>query len=138
MRLERALSFFDVRYRLGGGWVYSIPAAPVWKPVLNNWQLSGTICLTTAAFSDPAPFTFGDAGRDIIPGRGNEVIDLALHRRFIVAEGKSVEFRWETFNTLNHPNLGIPGRYPDFGPFFGKAFSVGDPRRMQFALRFDF
>jgi hypothetical protein len=92
----------------------------------------------TAAFSDPAPFTFGDAGRDIIPGPANEVVDFALHRRFFVAEGKSVEFRSEAFNALNHPNLGIPGPYPDFGPFFGKAFSVGDPRRMQFALRFDF
>ena len=81
----------------------------------------------TAAFSDPAPFTFGDAGRDIIIGPGNEVVDFALHRRFIVTEGKSVEFRWEAFNALNHPNLGIPGPYPDFGPFFGKAFSVATP-----------
>jgi len=42
------------------------------------------------------------------------------------------------FNAVNHPNLGIPGPYPDFGSFFGKASSAGDPRRMQFALRFDF
>jgi hypothetical protein len=183
LRLERGLSFFDVRYRLSAGYVYSLPSAPVWKPVLNNWQLSGNLTLqsgtpvnpvyyatdfansgtpnrpnivpgqsislpasqrtpdhlfNTAAFSAPAPFTFGDAGRDIIIGPGNEVVDFALHRRFIVTEGKSVEFRWEAFNALNHPNLGIPGPYPDFGPFFGKAFSVGDPRRMQFALRFDF
>jgi hypothetical protein len=183
LRLERGLSFFDVRYRLTAGYVYSIPAAPVWKPVLSNWQISGNMTFQTGtplnpvyfatdfansgtpnrpnvvpgqsislpisqrsadhlfntnAFSDPAPFTFGDAGRDIIPGPGNEVVDVALHRRFTVAEGKSVESRWETFNALNHPNLGIPGPYPDFGPFFGKAFSAGDPRRMQFALRFDF
>ncbi len=183
LHLERGLSFFDVRYRLAGGYVYSIPAAPVWKPVFSNWQLTGNLTFqtgtplnpvyfatdfansgtpnrpnvvpgqsislpedqrsadrlfNTAAFSNPAPFTFGDAGRDIIPGPGNEVVDFALHRRFTVAEGKSVEFRWETFNALNHPNLGIPGPYPDFGPFFGKAFSSGDPRRMQFALRFDF
>jgi hypothetical protein len=183
LHLERGLSFFDVRYRLAGGYVYSIPAAPVWKPLFSNWQITGNLTFqtgtplnpvyfatdfansgtpnrpnvvpgqsislpedqrsadrlfNTAAFSNPAPFTFGDAGRDIIPGPGNEVVDFALHRRFTVAEGKSVEFRWETFNALNHPNLGIPGPYPDFGPFFGKAFSSGDPRRMQFALRFDF
>ena len=35
-------------------------------------------------------------------------------------------------------NWGIPGPYPDFGPFFGKIFTSGDPRRMQFALRYDF
>jgi hypothetical protein len=66
------------------------------------------------------------------------VVDVALHRRFAVRERKTIEFRAETFNLLNHPNIGIPGPYPDFGPFFGKAFSAGDPRRMQFALRFDF
>lgn len=36
------------------------------------------------------------------------------------------------------PNWGIPGPNPDFGPFFGKIFSSDDPRRMQFALRYDF
>jgi hypothetical protein len=183
LRLERGLSFFDVRRRLSAGYVYSIPASPMWRPVLSNWQLSGNLTFqdgtplnpvyyatdfansgtpnrpnvvpgqsvnlpasqrtpdhlfNTAAFSDPAPFTFGDAGRDIIPGPGNAVVDFALHRRFSIREGKTVEFRWEAFNALNHPNLGIPGPYPDFGPFFGKAFSVGDPRRMQLALRFDF
>jgi Carboxypeptidase regulatory-like domain/TonB dependent receptor len=183
LHLERGLSFFDVRYRLSGGYVYSIPSAPIWRPVFNKWQVSGNLTFqtgtplnpvyfatdfansgtpnrpnvvpgqsislpedqrsadhlfNTAAFSNPAPFTFGDAGRDIIPGPGNEVVDVALHRRFAVTEGKSIEFRWETFNALNHPNLGIPGPYPDFGPFFGKAFSSGQPRRMQFALRFDF
>ena len=183
LRLERGLSFFDVRRRLSGGYVYSIPAAPVWRPVFANWQLSGNLTFqdgtplnpvyfatdfansgtpnrpnvvpgqnvnlpasqrnadhffNAAAFSDPAPFTFGNAGRDILPGPGNAVVDAALHRRFVVIEGKTIEFRAETFNLLNHPNIGIPGPYPDFGPFFGKAFSAGNPRRIQFALRFDF
>jgi hypothetical protein len=183
LRLERGLSFFDVRRRLSGGYVYSIPGAPVLRAVLNNWQLSGNLTFqdgtplnpvyfatdfansgtpnrpnvvpgqnvnlpagqrsadrffNTNAFANPAPFTFGNAGRNILPGPGNAVVDVALHRRFVVREGKTVEFRAETFNLLNHPNIGIPGPYPDFGPFFGKAFSAGDPRRMQFALRFDF
>ncbi len=183
LRLERGLSFFDVRRRLSGGFVYSIPSAPVVKPVLKDWQLTGDLTFQDGtplnpvyystdfansgtpnrpnvvpgvsvnlpssqrnadhffnvnAFSDPAPFTFGNAGRDILPGPGNAVVDAALHRQFIVQEGKTIQFRAEVFNLLNHPNIGIPGPYPDFGPFFGKAFSSGDPRRMQFALRFDF
>ena len=183
LHLERGLSFFDVRRRLSAGYVYSFPSAPVLRPVLKNWQLSGNLTFqdgtplnpvyfatdiansgtpnrpnvvlgqtvllpsgqrnadhfyNAAAFSTPAPYTFGDAGRDILPGPGNAVVDVALHRRFAVRERKTIEFRAETFNLLNHPNIGIPGPYPDFGPFFGKAFSAGDPRRMQFALRFDF
>jgi hypothetical protein len=183
LRLERGLSFFNVPRRVSAGYVYSIPNAEVLRPVLRNWQTSGTLTFqdgtpenpvyfatdfansgtpnrpnvvpgqsvnlpvgqrTAAeffnvnAFSAPAPFTFGNAGRDILPGPGNAVVNVALHRRFIIRETKTVEFRWETFNALNHANIGIPGPYPDFGPFFGKAFSAGDPRRMQFALRFDF
>jgi len=92
----------------------------------------------TAAFSDPAPFTFGNAGRNTIPGPGNQVIDLALHRRFVIRDRASLELRAESFNVLNHPNYGIPGPYPDFGPFFGKILSTGDPRRFQFGTRFDF
>jgi hypothetical protein len=91
-----------------------------------------------SAISDPAPYTFGNAGRDILPGPGNAVVDLALRRRFYVTEHRTIEARAEVFNSLNHPNIGIPGPYPDFGPFFGKAFSAGSPRRMQFALRYDF
>jgi hypothetical protein len=181
LRLERGLSFFDVRYRFSTGFVYAIPSATVIRPVLKNWQVSGNVTLQTgtplnpvyfatnfansgtpnrpnivlgqslinanptadhyynpAAISAPAPFTFGDAGRDILPTPGNIVVDLALHRRFFISEHHTIEARAEAFNALNHPNLGIPGPYPDFGPFYGKAFSVGSPRRMQFALRYDF
>lgn len=183
LRLERGLSFFDVRRRLSGGFVYSIPNAPALRPLLKDWQLTGDLTFqdgtplnpvyfstdfansgtpnrpnvvpgvsvnlpasqrnadhffNVKAFSDPAPFTFGNAGRDILPGPGNAVVDAALHRQFLIQEGKTIQFRAEVFNMLNHPNIGIPGPYPDFGPFFGKAFSAGDPRRMQFALRFDF
>lgn len=92
----------------------------------------------TAAFSTPAPYTFGDAGRDIVPGPGNEVIDVALHRRFGLTERTALEFRGEGFNVLNHPNFGIPGPYPDAGPLFGRILSTGNPRRFQFGARLDF
>ncbi len=92
----------------------------------------------TAAFSQPAPYTFGNAGRDVIPGPGNEVIDVALHKRFALSERTGLEFRTEGFNIFNHPNFGIPDPYPDNGPFFGKILTAGQPRRLQFAVRFDF
>ncbi len=106
--------------------------------ILPVSQRSADHYFNTAAFSDPQPYTFGDAGRDTIPGPGNEVIDLSLHRIFKIRESKHLEFRAESFNLLNHPNIGVPGPYPDFGPFFGKIFSTGQPRRYQVALRFGF
>jgi hypothetical protein len=92
----------------------------------------------TEAFRAPEPFRFGNAGRNIIPGPGNNVFDLAISRRFTFDEGHGVEFRTEFFNAFNHPNFGIPGPYPDFGPFFGRIFATGQPRRIQLALRYEF
>ena len=90
------------------------------------------------AFSAPAPYTFGDAGRNILPTPGTEVFDLALQRRFALTERVGLQLRLESFNLLNHPNWGIPGQYPDFGPFFGKIFATGEPRRFQFGLKLEF
>lgn len=92
----------------------------------------------TDAFSTPAPNTFGNAGRNILPGPGNVVIDIALHKKFAITEHTWLEFRAESFNVANHPNWGIPGPYPDFGPFFGRIFATGDPRRTQLGARFEF
>jgi hypothetical protein len=106
--------------------------------VLPRSQRTADHFFNTDAFTAPAPFTFGNAGRDTIPGPGNNIFDFALQRGFRVREGHAIQFRAETFNTFNHPNWGVPGPYPDFGPFFGKIFTAGEPRRMQFAVRYDF
>jgi hypothetical protein len=93
----------------------------------------------TAAFTAPAPYTFGDAGRNIVNGPGNNVFDMALTRRFRLRERGSLQFRAEAFNIFNHPNWGVPGGYADFGaPLFGGILGVGNPRQLQFAIRYDF
>ena len=111
---------------------------PGQKISLPSSQRTADHWFNTNAFSTPAPFTFGNAGRDIIPGPGDAVLDLAIQRRFSIRERGSISFRAEFFNALNHPNLGVPVQYPDFGPFFGKIIVSGDPRRIQIALRYDF
>jgi hypothetical protein len=93
----------------------------------------------TAAFSQPAPYTFGNAGRNLVNGPGNNIFDMALHRRFPIGERGALEFRAEAFNMFNHPNWGVPLGYADFAPpSFGGIVGVGDPRRLQFAMRYDF
>jgi hypothetical protein len=92
----------------------------------------------TDAFATPRPYTFGNAGRNILPTPGNQVVDLAVHRRLQIWESLSAQIRVEAFNALNHPNIGIPGPNPDFGPYFGKILATGEPRRIQFGLRLDF
>jgi outer membrane receptor protein involved in Fe transport len=111
---------------------------PGQNPALPRSRQTADRFFNTDAFTAPAPYTFGNAGRDSIPGPGNNIFDLALERAFQVREGHAIRLRAESFNVFNHPNWGIAGPNPDFGPFFGKIFTSGDPRRMQFALRYDF
>ncbi|HLY16616.1 MAG TPA: carboxypeptidase regulatory-like domain-containing protein [Bryobacteraceae bacterium] len=113
-----------------------VPGASLTVP---RGQRNTSEFFNTAAFTTPAPYTFGNAGRDILNGPGNNIFDMSLHRRFKIQERGALEFRAEAFNIFNHPNWGIPGPYADFGaPYFGGILGVGPPRRLQFAIRYDF
>ena len=102
--------------------------------------------LNPAAFSTPAQYTFGNAGRDILNGSGEAVWDFSLIRKFPLGERKNLEFRAEMFNILDSPNFTLPNAdasSPSFGvigntvqPIAGQASGgPGDPREIQFALR---
>ncbi|MGH2349500.1 MAG: TonB-dependent receptor domain-containing protein, partial [bacterium] len=96
----------------------------------------------TAAFVLPrnpdGSLRLGNAGRAILNGDGPFNIDIGLMKNFVIKEGVSLQFRWETFNITNTPTLGDPTtniESPDFGKIRATA-SV--PRQMQFALRLSF
>jgi len=48
----------------------------------------------------------GNAGRNTMTGPGLVDFDFALFKQFHWAESKVLEFRWEVYNVLNHPNPG--------------------------------
>ena len=91
----------------------------------------------TNAFAVPAPFTFGNAGRNILTGPGSATIDLALGRAFRFGETARLDFRAEAFNLLNRPNFDLPGRIAD-QPGFGAIASARSARQIQFSLRLGF
>ena len=79
--------------------------------VVGNWQLANPSVgewFNTAAFVANAPYTYGDAGRNIIRGPGLVDLDLALHKSFRVTERVSAQLRIESFNATNTPALGAP------------------------------
>jgi hypothetical protein len=50
-----------------------------------------------------------------------------------------LQFRAEIFNVFNHTNYSNPdGGFSDGPTSFGKITSAGDPRLLQFALKFFF
>jgi hypothetical protein len=64
--------------------------------------------LNPAAFSMPAPGTFGNLVRNALRGPGLAQFDFTIHKRFPVAESASMEFRAEFYNLFNRANLANP------------------------------
>ena len=50
----------------------------------------------------------GDLGRDALRGDGCKNLDFSLFKQFPIKERFRVEFRFEMFNSFNHPTWGFP------------------------------
>jgi hypothetical protein len=90
--------------------------------VVGNWHVANpTVAewFNTAAFAANAPYTYGDAGRNIIVGPGLANLDLALHKSFRISERFSAQLRIESFNATNTPALGAPNTVLG-NPLFGQ------------------
>jgi hypothetical protein len=92
------------------------------------------------AFAFPEPYTFGNAGRNILIGPGVNSLDGSLRKLFRFTEKQNLEFRAEFFNAFNHPNFAQPDNFIDDGPgSTGVVTSVATPmREIQFGLKYAF
>ena len=82
-------------------------------------------------------FRFGNSARNILDGPGWAGINLGLYRRFNTGERSYLQFRWEVFNLLNHPNLQVPN--VNVNAITGGTITQADPpRTMQLALKWVF
>jgi hypothetical protein len=93
-----------------------------------------------AAFAAPAPFTFGNSGRNILRAPGYQNYDLSVFRQFPFSfrENTRLEFRAEAFNAFNHTHFGAPGGDLSSATTFGVITSASGSRQLQLALKFVF
>jgi hypothetical protein len=113
--------------------------------VLRNPNLSGdqrtvTQWFDTAAFVQPAQYQFGNAGVGIVRAAGLVNLDFSLQREFKFTERVRMQLRGEFFNSINHTNLGLPGRTLNgagFGVISGLTAASG-PRQIQVGARVAF
>jgi hypothetical protein len=82
-------------------------------------------------------YRLGDSGRDILDGPGSIAINLSFSRNFAIRERGNLQFRWETFNVLNHANFPLPVVQVN-AVNAGTITTAGNPRTMQGALRLTF
>ena len=77
--------------------------------------------------------------RTICCGPGLIDWDFSVHKKIALSETKYFQFRAEIFNVFNHTNYSSPdGGFSDGTSSFGLITSAGDPRLLQFALKFFF
>jgi hypothetical protein len=125
---------------------------------------NGLRYLNPAAFSMPAPGTYGNLARNALKGPQFHQFDLTLQKRFNVTERVNVVFRTEFYNLFNRANFsnppatlpsllssgstsfqpGTPYSETNVGQFgvingtVGRTVGLGTNRQIQFALRLNF
>jgi hypothetical protein len=60
------------------------------------------------AFVAPSGFAFGNAGRNVLIGPGQNVFDWSLRKEFTLTEKQRLEFRAEFFNAFNRTYMNDP------------------------------
>jgi hypothetical protein len=122
------------------------PGVPLY---LYGRQYPGGREFNSAAFSLPTGTNMGDAPRNLLRGFGENQVNLAVRREFIVREGLRLQLRGEAFNILNHPNFGNINATLNTATFgqatamlnsslsggFAQQYQQGGARSMQFALK---
>jgi hypothetical protein len=135
------------------------------SPFLSD---GGVLFLNPAAFSTPAPGTFGDLERNSIHGPSFRQVDFYFAKHFATGGRTDLEVRGEVFNLFDTVNFSNPvGTLPQaipasalseanrvqpgqpytaaaagtFGRLtstVGRTVGLGTPRQVQFAVRFSF
>ncbi|HSU31241.1 MAG TPA: TonB-dependent receptor [Bryobacteraceae bacterium] len=89
----------------------------------------------TGAFAVPAPYTFGNEGRNNMTGPALRNLDFITFKDFSLVERVTLQFRAEFFNIFNHTNFGIPDRTVTDANFGIISSTAAAPRQIQFALK---
>ena len=104
---------------------------------VDPYVKEGRTWLNTAAFAQPDFGTFGNLERNAFRGPSSKVIDVAIVRSFRFAGTHEVQARIESFNALNWTRYNNPTTARN-NANFGRILGAGDPRIMQFALKYSF
>jgi hypothetical protein len=118
-----------------GGWqlstIFIVETGQPYSPIMGNQNLSGALSgnwysnvvgdpglsnptishyFNTAAFAQPAAFTFGNAGRNILVGPRMSDIDFMMAKSFTIPklERGRLQLRIDAINVINHPSFSNP------------------------------
>src|SRR5439155_998725 len=104
---------------------------------LPNSQQTLSHWFDTSAFVNPAPFTYGNAGRFILRQAATRTLDAGLFKDLRFTERQKLQLRAEAFSATNSPLFGAPGATVGT-PTFGVISGAGGNRAVQAGLKYTF
>ena len=90
------------------------------------------------AFAEPAPFTYGNSGRNILRADHQWNVDASMFKRFNVTAASTLEFRAEAFNLLNSVYFNAPNTAIDTAAGGRVTSTSNTARQLQFGLKYTF
>jgi hypothetical protein len=89
------------------GWLATRPDV---VPGVNPYAGGGSIkhWFNPAAFTRPAPFTYGNARRNSLLGPHQDVVNLSVQKLWSVREHYKLTLRMDAFNAFNHTSFWYP------------------------------
>jgi hypothetical protein len=111
----------------------SLPGGRSRNDEISKW-------FNTAAFTQPAAFTYGNVARTLGSVRGPNFIiwDTSMQKNTQLGEKLKLQFRFESFNTLNRPNFDQPNSTVGNLQFGTISATVLSPRVCQAAMKLVF
>ena len=112
-------------------------SATLSNPTINQW-------FNTSVFYQPAAFTLGNTSRSLPdvrnPGITNADLSLFKNNYFGSEQRYNLQFRVESFNSMNHPLFNAPNTNIQNGSAFGTITSTNSnviaSRQVQLAVKF--
>lgn len=108
--------------------------------VIGDWEIDNPTVerwFNTEAFVANAPYTYGNAPKNLLRGPGYANLDIVLRKSFRLTEKVTADLRFESFNATNVVNWGNPNTQVG-NQNFGVISSAGLARNNQVAVKFSF
>jgi outer membrane receptor protein involved in Fe transport len=106
-------------------------------PTAGSYTKPG-FCDEDGCYSDYGPYPADMTKRDAFRGPGFWNVDFGLSKRVRFGGTRAVQFRVETYNLFNHPNMYVNSGVTDLASYdFIPGYKDGN-RRIQLGLKFEF
>jgi hypothetical protein len=108
--------------------------------LVGDWRVdhpSPDRWFNTSAFGAPAPFTFGNVGRNTLRSDNVQRVDMSLFRKIPIHERIFAQLRFEAYNVFNTVTYNAP--VAEFTSVnFGRVLGAAAPRTVQIGARVSF